>query len=166
MNEDPWNNTLRDYLATIRRRRGVIALITLTGVVVALVVSLIQSRTYTAEASFRVKDPPGAAPADLQNGWTPPDLGAGAQFALQARLLYAIDEHFLYLGGELEPGYVLSEARYAYGTLSPTMSLFLGDWIEVRINPIGLHWMQELTGKGFVAALYGTVGVVVRFLDP
>jgi len=117
-------------------------------------------------STFRVKDPPGAEPSELQNDWTPPDLGAGAQFALQARLLFPIEEHFFYLGGELEPGYVLSEARYAYATLSPTLSLFLGDLFEIRVNPVGLHWLQELTGKGFVAALYGTVGVVVRFYQP
>jgi hypothetical protein len=117
-------------------------------------------------SSFRVKDPPGAEPSELQNDWTPPDLGAGAQFAVQARLLFPIEEHFFYLGGEIEPGYVLSEARYAYVTLCPTASLFFGEWVEVRVSPVGLHWLQELTGAGFVAALYGTVGVVVRFYEP
>jgi hypothetical protein len=117
-------------------------------------------------SSFRVKHPPGADPTELENDWTPPDLGAGAHFGIQARLLYPIDEHFLYLGGELEPGYVYSDARYFYATLCPTLSLFLGNWFEVRVNPIGLHWFQELTGKGFVAALYGTVGLVVRFYNP
>jgi len=115
---------------------------------------------------FRVKHPPGADSSDLQNNWTEPSLGAGTQFALQARLLFPLKEYFLYFGGEFEPGYVLSEARYAYATLSPTLSLFVGDWVEIRINPIGLHWLQELTGKGFVAAMYGTVGVVVRFYEP
>lgn len=117
-------------------------------------------------SSFRVKDPPGADSSELQNGWTPPDLGAGAQFALQARLLFPIEKHFFYLGGELEPGYVYSEARYAYATLCPTASLFFGEWVEVRVSPIGLHWLQELTGAGFVAALYGTVGIVIRFYEP
>jgi hypothetical protein len=117
-------------------------------------------------SAFRVKDPPGAQPWHVQNDWTKTDIGDGAQFGIQARLLYAIAKYFLYVGGELEPGYVLSDARYFYFTLCPTGSVFFNEWIELRISPIGFHFLQELTGAGFVAALYGTIGFVVRFYEP
>lgn len=116
-------------------------------------------------STFRIKDPPGADSADLQNGWTEPEAGAGFQFAVQARLLVELDENFLYVGGELEPGYILSEARYAYAVLSPTLSVFVNEWVELRLNPIGFEWIQELTGKGFVALGFATAGVAFRFLD-
>jgi hypothetical protein len=117
-------------------------------------------------STFRIKDPPGARPRHLDNGWTKSDIGDGAHFAVQARLLFPIKEYFFYLGGELEPGYVLSDARYIYAMICPTGSLFFNEWIELRVNPIGFHYVQELTGAGFVAALYGTIGLVVRFFEP
>jgi hypothetical protein len=119
-----------------------------------------------AYSAFVIKDPPGATVSDLNNGWTKADLGDGLQFGPQARLLLTIIDNFLLLGGDLELGYIYSEARYVYGVLSPTGSLFVTEWLEIRINPVGFQFIQELTGAGFVAAFYATVGVAVRFFNP
>lgn len=51
----PWN--IRDYLAVLRRRRGVIVAITLIAAGLAFGSSLTREETFAGEASLRVKDP-------------------------------------------------------------------------------------------------------------
>jgi hypothetical protein len=115
-------------------------------------------------SAFQLKNPPGFDEEDLQGAWSPP--WPGLHFALQGRLLFPIKEHFFYIGVELEPGYIYSSADWVYADLHLAMSLFFNEYVELRINPVGGEFMQELTGEGFIAGFHATLGLAVRFLNP
>lgn len=57
MNYTQEPRTIRDYLAVLRRRRGVVVAITLIAVGIAVGLSLTQDETFVADSSIRVKDP-------------------------------------------------------------------------------------------------------------
>jgi len=82
---------------------------------------------------------------------------------LLVRLLFPLKEDFFYIGAELEPGYGLSNRRYGYAQLHLAMSLFITDWLELRINPLGVEYCQELTFKGYVFTGNATIGLIFRF---
>lgn len=84
-------------------------------------------------------------------------------FGLQARLLFPIKKNFFYLGAELEPGYGLSGARWMYVDLHLAMSLFLNQIVEIRLNPIGMEYLQELEFRGYIASFHATIGIAIRF---
>jgi hypothetical protein len=84
-------------------------------------------------------------------------------FGLQARLLFPIKKNFFHIGAELEPGYGLSGARWMYVDLHLAMSLFLNQLVEIRINPLGMEYLQELQFRGYIASFHATIGIAIRF---
>jgi capsular polysaccharide biosynthesis protein/Mrp family chromosome partitioning ATPase len=55
MEEHEQHRTLRDYVAVLRRRKKLVAAIVAVGALAALGLSLIQDKTYTASATFKVQ---------------------------------------------------------------------------------------------------------------
>ncbi len=94
-----------------------------------------------------------------------PDFGdfLKLNFGLLVRLLFPLKDNFFYIGAELEPGYGLSNRRYGYVQLHLAMSLFVNDWLELRINPLGVEYCQELTFQGYILTGHATAGLVFRF---
>ncbi len=84
-------------------------------------------------------------------------------FGLLARLLFPVKKNFLYIGAALEPGYGLSGANWVYGDLHLAMSLFLGKHFEIQVNPLGLEYLQDLAGQGYIVSFNARLGVAVRF---
>jgi hypothetical protein len=94
-----------------------------------------------------------------------PDFGdfLKLNFGLLVRMLFPLKDDFFYLGAELEPGYGLSNRRYGYAQLHLAMSLFINEWLEIRINPLGVEYCQELMFKGYLITGHATAGLVFRF---
>jgi len=94
-----------------------------------------------------------------------PDFGEFLKlnFGLLVRLLFPLKQDFFYIGAELEPGYGYSNRRFAYAQVHLAMSLFVTDWLELRVNPLGMEFCQELMLRDYLAAFHATVGVIIRF---
>jgi hypothetical protein len=84
-------------------------------------------------------------------------------FGIQARLLFPIKKNVFYMGAELEPGYAMGNRRYAFVNLQFAMSIFVHEMVEIRINPLGGEYLQELRMKGWIAGFHATVGIAIRF---
>ena len=84
-------------------------------------------------------------------------------FGLLARLLFPLKKNFLYIGASLEPGYGLSGVNWVYADLHLAMSLFLGKHFEIQANPLGLEYLQDLQGQGYIFSFNARLGVAVRF---
>ncbi len=84
-------------------------------------------------------------------------------FGLLARLLFPLKKNFLYIGASLEPGYGLSGANWVYADLHLAMSLLLGKHFEIQVNPVGLEYLQDLAGQGYIFSFNARLGVAVRF---
>lgn len=87
MKEAPRYSTLGDYLHVLRRRRVLIALITLGFFAVALASSLTQSATYTAQSKLQFRDPLADLSILGPGGDRLPELAAAQRSALNAELL-------------------------------------------------------------------------------
>ena len=85
-------------------------------------------------------------------------------FEFQCRILFSVKDNFLYIGGELVPGYSVSNVRLGYMQLHGTVSLFLNEWLELRANVLGVEYAQELEMRGFIFSFHSTVAAIVRFL--
>ena len=84
-------------------------------------------------------------------------------FGLLFRLLFPVKKNFLYIGAELEPGYGLSGANWFYSDLHLAMSVFLGKHFEIQVNPLGMEYMQDLAGQGYIISYSARLGIAVRF---
>ena len=84
-------------------------------------------------------------------------------FGLLARLLFPVKENLFYVGAEIEPGYGLSSKRYGYIQAHLAFSIIPNRFIEIRLNPLGMEYLQELEFKGFIASFHATLGLAVRF---
>ncbi|MCP4680694.1 MAG: PEGA domain-containing protein [Deltaproteobacteria bacterium] len=80
------------------------------------------------------------------------------------RFLFSIIESLFYLGFEAEVGVAVSHRNWFLADLRGSMSIFVHKNIEIRVNPIGIEYMQELKGKGAIVSYNGSVGVAFRFL--
>jgi hypothetical protein len=100
---------------------------------------------------------------DLSEDW-------GELFKINAgvflRLMFPIKENFFYMGAQLEPGMtVVSNHLWAYGRLHGAMSLFVTEWLELRIDPIGFDFAQDLEMDGYLATFDAGCAAVFRFVD-
>jgi hypothetical protein len=84
---------------------------------------------------------------------------------LLVRLLFPLKKNFFYLGGELEPGFAISNQNYVYAGLRLAMSLFPNELVEIRINPAGGEYIQSLSkdNAGYIISFQATLGIAVRF---
>jgi hypothetical protein len=82
---------------------------------------------------------------------------------LLVRVLFPVKEDFFYIGAELEPGYGISNRRYGYAQLHLALSLLVTDWLELRINPLGFEYCQELMLEGYLMSFHATAGLIFRF---
>jgi hypothetical protein len=82
---------------------------------------------------------------------------------LLVRVLFPVKPDFFYIGAELEPGYGISNKRYGYAQLHLALSLLVTDWLELRINPLGAEYCQELMFKGYLISFHATAGLILRF---
>jgi hypothetical protein len=84
---------------------------------------------------------------------------------LDFRLLFPIKRNFFYIGAELEPGAGISNHNYIYGILRLAMSLFVHELVEIRLNPLGLEFIQELAMKNasYIVSYTATIGILLRF---
>jgi hypothetical protein len=85
--------------------------------------------------------------------------------ALLVRVLFPIKKNFFYLGGEVEPGFAISNQNWIYADVRLAMSLFANELFEIRINPVGGEFAQSLAkeNSGYIISYQATVGLVVRF---
>lgn len=83
---------------------------------------------------------------------------------LQVRLMFEVIDDFVLIGAELEPGYGLSNRRFAYLALRFAASFLATEWLEFRVN-LGGAYDQELRGKGWIGGGQITAGVAFRFLN-
>ncbi|MFO8071976.1 MAG: hypothetical protein R6V85_08880 [Polyangia bacterium] len=100
---------------------------------------------------------------DLSEDW-------GELFKINAgvilRLMFPIKENFFYIGAQLEPGMtVVSNHLWAYGRLHGAMSLFVTEWLELRIDPVGFDFAQDLKMDGYLATFDAGCAAVFRFVD-
>lgn len=85
--------------------------------------------------------------------------------ALLVRVLYPVKKNFFYIGGELEPGYSLSNQHWVYADLRLAMSLFVHEMFEIRLNPVGGEFAQSFGAEltGYVISYQATLGLALRF---
>jgi len=101
----------------------------------------------------------------VDNGSRPAEWGdfVKINFGLLVRLLFPVKENFLYIGASLEPGYGMSGVNWIYADLHLAMSLFLGKHFEIQVNPLGMQYLQDLAGQGYIVSYAARLGVAVRF---
>ncbi len=101
----------------------------------------------------------------VDNGSRPAEWGdfVKINFGLLGRLLFPVKKNFLYIGASLEPGYGMSGVNWVYADLHLAMSLFLSKHFEIQVNPLGLEYLQDLAGQGYIFSFNARLGVAVRF---
>ena len=80
------------------------------------------------------------------------------------RVLFSVIENLFYLGFEAEVGVAISYRNWFLADLRGSMSIFVHKNVEIRINPVGIEYMQELEGNGAIVSYNGSLGVAYRFL--
>ena len=81
------------------------------------------------------------------------------------RVQFPIKDELFYIGGQLEPGWAISNKFWFYGKLHLALSFFFTEWFELRINPLGGAFDQNTTGKSYMATFNASGALVFRFLD-
>jgi hypothetical protein len=84
---------------------------------------------------------------------------------LLARVLFPLKKNFFYLGGEIEPGFAISNQNYIYAGVRVALSIFPSEVFEIRINPAGAEFIQGLAKEktGFIISYQATIGIAIRF---
>ncbi len=80
------------------------------------------------------------------------------------RFLFSLVENLFYLGFEVEVGVAISHSNWFLAGLRGSMSIFVHKNVEIRVNPVGIEYMQELKRLGAIVSYNGSVGVAYRFL--
>jgi Mrp family chromosome partitioning ATPase len=91
LTQEPRQSGVADYIAVLRRRGWIVALLIVVGAGAALAISLTQDKTYTAEAAIRTKNPSeslGLVGLNASNNDLPAQLAAqGAQTVTQKSVI-------------------------------------------------------------------------------
>jgi hypothetical protein len=101
-----------------------------------------------------VKDWPTVGDQDVQT----------LHLGLLPRILFPLVDELLYIGAEVEPGFVVSNRTWFYLGIRAGLAIMVHKNVEIRINPLGLEWLQDLKGKGMFVNYNATLGLAFRFL--
>jgi hypothetical protein len=108
----------------------------------------------------------GSYGAHFGKDW--PDVGdfkfTELHVGLLPRILFSIVDDFFYLGAEVEAGIAISSYNYILVQARGDLAFMVNEWLEIRVNPLGFEWLQEMKGKGAVIGYTGNVGAAFRFL--
>jgi hypothetical protein len=96
-----------------------------------------------------------------------PDYGDEDQrelhLGLIPRVLFPVVGKLFYLGFEVEAGWARAYRHYFYADLRGVMAIVPHRMFEIRLNPLGLEWVQDAGGKGAFINYNASAGIAVRF---
>ncbi|MDD5309725.1 MAG: hypothetical protein PHU25_20605 [Deltaproteobacteria bacterium] len=87
----------------------------------------------------------------------------GLRLGIMPRLMFQVGPSWLSLAVELEGGYMISNNNYLFAMARFGLSFIPLDWLEIRLNPAGGEFLQELQMKGLMGGYLAQLAVVARF---